>query len=79
MRTKLTLGAELMLLPVPFSNPVNFEYNRIHRMPCKVIYINRNHGFFRVRFSFASGNSITESYKFIPPGRNSKCKICTMK
>ena len=71
MSKKLYIGATLML--APFA-PNSFEArraeeveNRFKKYPCTVIYINRPHRFFRVRFAFAHG-SFTESFKFMEVG-----------
>lgn len=67
---KLYIGATLML--APFA-PDKFELGKANaagidlRRPCTVIYINRPHRFFRVRFASLNGSSFTESFKFMLP------------
>lgn len=71
MSEKLYIGATLKLAPFApnsfESRPKVSEKCRFSKIPCTVIYINRPHRFFRVRFTFEHG-SFTESFKFIEKG-----------
>lgn len=68
MSEKLYIGATLKLAPFSPTGHQKGAQNRYggthyEKHPCTVIYINRPHRFFRVRFVFDYG-SFTESFKF---------------
>lgn len=69
MSKKLYIGATLKLAPfapTPHQERVQNTHGdtAYKKHPCTVIYINRPHRFFRVRFVFDYG-SFTESFKFV--------------
>ena len=68
--TKLYIGARLMLAPfAPTQQRVSSckTIKKDLQYPCTVVYINRPHRYFTVRFDFQYG-SFLESFKFHEPG-----------
>lgn len=64
--SKLYIGARLMLAPFAPSIQNNTYLRREGKRikhPCTVVYINRPHRYFTVRFDFQYG-SFLESFKF---------------
>ena len=62
---KIRIGTQLQM--VPTINIYKNQSNDTKKLPCTVVYINREHRFFTVEYKFLYG-SFRESYKFYERG-----------
>lgn len=59
----LEIGEELKL--IPFVNVDYYGKSLAKPVPCKVVGINRRHGFFRVEFTYPNGWKNCESFRIV--------------
>lgn len=62
---KIKIGTQLQM--VPTINIYKYQPGFNKKLPCTVVYINRQHRFFTVEFKFLYG-SFRESYKYYEKG-----------